>query len=338
MAAEETNVTYEQLADIEREFEDVELEITRQQAVMTKALYEKRQKTVAEIPNFWPLVFEQAPQEVDAYIQPSDSAVLSSSLKSMSVSRFEAEDGSKGDPRSIAIKFEFNENEYFEDKVLEKKFWHRQSKDGHFAGLVSEPVPIRWKPKKDLTDGLLDMAISVHEQEKKRGQTGIPKIKDFTPEQKALQAKIQGTGMGGISFFALFGYRGYPVSAEENKEALAKEQEKRRLRAEGKGTDDDEDEAPELVEADDDDEEEILEIFADGEELAIAIAEDLWPSAIKYFSEFPPAPAQERCTNYLEANAQEQDGLSEMDFEELDGEIEDEEDDVDEPPAKKRKA
>lgn len=28
MATEETNVTYEQLADIEREFEDVELEIS----------------------------------------------------------------------------------------------------------------------------------------------------------------------------------------------------------------------------------------------------------------------------------------------------------------------
>ncbi|KAI0167337.1 nucleosome assembly protein [Pestalotiopsis sp. NC0098] len=323
MAAEESNVTYEQLADIEHEFEEVELEITRQQAVMAKPLYEKRQKTVAEIPNFWPLVFEQAPQEVDAYIQPSDSAVLSSALKALSVSRFEVEDGAKGgDPRSISLTFEFGDNEYFEDKVLEKKFWHRQSKDGNFEGLVSEPVPIKWKAGKDLTEGILDMAVAVREQEKKSGQTGIPKTKNYTPEQKALQAKIQGTGMGAVSFFAFFGYRGYPVTEEENKEAAAKAKEQRRLRAEGKSTGEDEDEAPELVDADEDDEE-ILEIFPDGEELAIAIAEDLWPSAIKYFT-----------------NAQEQDGLSEMDFEELDeDELEDEEDEDDEqPPAKKVKA
>ncbi|ETS80305.1 hypothetical protein PFICI_07834 [Pestalotiopsis fici W106-1] len=321
MAAEESNVTYEQLADIEREFEDVELEITRQQAVLTKALYEKRQKTVAEIDNFWPLVFEQAPQEVDAYIQPSDSAVLSAALKSIYVSRFEVEDGSKGDPRSLSIKFEFDDNEYFEDKVLEKKFYHRQSKDGNFAGLVSEPVAIKWKAGKDLTDGMLDMVVSVYEQEKKSGQTGIPKIKNFTAEQKALQEKIQGTGMGAVSFFAFFGYRGYPVTEEENKESIAKEQEQRRLRAEGKSTGD-EDEAPELVDADEDDEE-ILEIFPDGEELAVAIAEDLWPSAIKYFT-----------------NAQEQDGLSEMDFEELDEDEldEEEEEDDEQPPAKKVKA
>ncbi|KAH6648992.1 NAP family protein [Truncatella angustata] len=323
MATEESNVTYEQLADIEREFEDVELEITRQQAVMTKSLYEKRQKTVADIANFWPLVFENPPQEVDQYIQVTDSEVIASSLKSFWVSRFEVEDGSKGDPRSISIKFEFKENEYFEDTILEKKFWYRQSKDDNFAGLVSEPVPIKWKPKKDLTDGLLDMAVTVYEQEKKSGKTGIPKTKDFTPEQKALQKKIQSTGMGGISFFAFFGYRGYPVSAEEDKEARQKEQEQRRLRTEGKATDEDEDEIPDLVEADEDEgDEEILEIFTDGEELAIAIAEDLWPSAIKYFT-----------------NAQEQDGLSELDFEELEGELEDEEEeDEEEPPAKKRKA
>ena len=37
-------------------------------------------------------------------------------------------------------------------------------------------------------------------------------------------------------------------------------------------------------EEEDEDESLALEIFPDGEELAIAIAEDLWPNAIKYFS------------------------------------------------------
>lgn len=252
---------------------------------------------VADIPNFWALVFEQAPQEVEQYIQPQDSEVLSSSLKSILVSRFEAEDGGNGDPRSLSITFEFNENEYFENKVLEKKFWQRRSKDGNFSGLVSEPVPIKWKPKKDLTDGLLDMAVSVYEQEKKNGQTGISKVKNFTPEQKALQAKIEATGMGGISFFAFFGYRGWPVSAEESKEAVEKDKKERAQRAAGKSAED-EDEAPELIDADsDEDDEEILEIFADGEELAIAIAEDLWPSALKYFSKFCHGFISEQWTN-----------------------------------------
>lgn len=265
--------------------------VARQQAVLMKPLYKKREKTVAEIPNFWPLVFEQAPQDVDTYIQPSDSAVLSTALKSISVSRFEVEDGGKGDPRSIALRFEFSENEYFENKVLEKKFWYRHSKDGEFQGLVSEPVSIKWKAGKDLTEGLMDMASTVYEQEKKAKTSGPTKVKDFTPEQKALQKKIQGMGMGGVSFFAFFGFRGYPVSEEESRAAIEKEKEERRQRAEGKDTkkDEDEDEAPELVDVNgnDDEDDEILEIFPDGEELAVAIAEDLWPNALKFFGKLP---------------------------------------------------
>ncbi|KAH8664161.1 nucleosome assembly protein [Xylariales sp. PMI_506] len=337
-AMEVSNVTYEQLVDLEREFEEIEVEIIRQQAALSKNAYEKRQKTVAEIPNFWPLVFEQAPPDVDQYIQPSDAAVLLSSLKSFSVSRFEIEDGSKGDPRSVAFKFEFNENEYFEDTVLEKKFWYRHGKDG-WAGLVSEPVPIKWKKDQDLTEGLLDMVLTVWEQDKKKDSTngsGPINPKDLTPEQKALHDKIQKTGLGGASLFAWFGFRGAPISAEESQEALKKEKEEQKLRAEGKPVPEDDDEVPQLVEAkengdeEDEDFEDFLafEIFPDGDELAIALSEDLWPSAIKYFTQ-----------------AQEQDALSDADFEELEGMDEDEdeeeeedEEDADEPPAKKRRA
>ncbi|KAI0124281.1 nucleosome assembly protein [Xylariales sp. AK1849] len=335
MAAEmeETSVTYEQLADLEREFEDAEVEIIRQQAALTQPLYEKRQKTVAKIGEFWPLVFEQAPPEIDTYIHPQDHAVLLQSLRSFSVSRFELDDGGKGEPRSFAIKFEFDENDYFEDSVLEKKFWHRRAKTG-WAGLVSDPVPIKWKAGKDLTDGMLDMVMTVWEQEKTSGQlngNGSVKSKDLTPEQKTLQKKIQSTGLGGASFFAWFGFRGFHVSAEESHLANEKEDDIRRRRAEGKSTEEngaeDDEEAPDLVGKEEEDEDEVeLEIFPDGDELAIAFAEDLWPSALKYFTQ-----------------AQEQDGMSEMDFEE-DGEDEDEDEDeeneavVEEPPAKKRKA
>ncbi|KAI0457065.1 nucleosome assembly protein [Xylaria acuta] len=328
---EEINATYEGLAELEREFEDVETEIIRQQYALTKLIYEKREKLVAKIPNFWPLVIEQAPPDVDQYIQPSDSAVLLSSLSSVSVSHFEIENGGKGDPRSISIKLEFVENEYFEDKVLEKKFWYRRSKHG-YAGLVSEPVPIKWKAGKDLTQGLLDLAVKVWEQDKKQGQAnGASKDKkktkpeDWTADQKALREKIDTFGLGGVSFFCWFGYRGEDISAE-SATAVQEDKNRRTDKAEGKDPEDKDSEEDE----DDEEEEEgdplALEIFPDGDDLAVAFSEDLWPSAIKYFTQ-----------------AQEADAISDFDFEEDDDEMNEGEsgndDDGDEaPPLKKRKA
>jgi hypothetical protein len=269
----------------------------RQQIGLTKPLYEKRAKTVAQIPNFWSLVFEQAPQEVDQYIQPTDSAVLLSSLKSLSVSHFELdEDPAKGEPRSISIRFEFEENEYFEDAVLEKKFWQRQAKEG-WAGLVSEPVAIKWKPGKDLTDGMLDLVGKVWAAQKASGElegedSKPKKPADYTADEKALKDKIEQTGLGGMSFFAFFGYRGFHISPEESRAAVAKADEERKLRAEGKAPKKSEEEEEDDDEDDEDDDEDPLdlEIFPDGDEVAVAIAEDLWPSAIKYFSKFFPLP------------------------------------------------
>ncbi|CAJ2507888.1 Uu.00g090740.m01.CDS01 [Anthostomella pinea] len=336
-SVDEINVTYEELAELEKEFDDVDTEIVRQQVALTKPLYEKRAKVIAKIPNFWALVIEAAPQDIDQYIFPSDSAALLSSVTNLSVSHFEIEDGSNGDPRSISIKFEFEENEFFENKVLEKKFWYRRSKDG-FAGLVSEPVPIKWKAGKDLTDGLLDMAVNVWEQDKKQGQANgdskkQSKAKDWRPDQKALKEKIDASGLGAVSFFCWFGYRGEHVSAEESRIATEEEKKRRADKAAGK-----DDEAPELKEADEDEDEDeeddendpdALEIFPDGDELAIAFSEDLFPNAIKFFTQ-----------------AQEEDALSEVDFEEDDEDMDDDapmlvqgEDKSDDeaPPSKKRK-
>ncbi|KAK7910904.1 hypothetical protein PG985_013385 [Apiospora marii] len=327
---EETlKVSYEQLGDLEKEFEDNEVEIIRHQVAMNKPLYEKRAKILEGLPGFWPLVLEQAPPDVDQYIQPSDSAVLLSSLMNLTVSHFEIENGGQGDPRSIAIRLEFTENDYFEDRVLEKKFWHRRAKSG-WTGLVSEPVPIKWKkPGKDLTQGLLDLVVKVWEEDQKRGADKAPitKAKDYTPAQKELKKKIETVGMGGVSFFGWFGFRGFPISEEESRVATEKDKENRRLRAEGKPVPD-EDEDEDEDEEDEDDDPYGLEIFPDGDELAIAISEDMWPSAIKYFT-----------------SAQEQGDMSDIDFEDgMDEDDEDEDEEEEEattskePPAKKRKA
>ncbi|KAH7152446.1 nucleosome assembly protein [Dactylonectria estremocensis] len=297
---QEALVTYEKLQDIEDEFDEVEVEILRQQDKLGKAIYAKRQEVIANIPHFWPLVFEQAPPEVDEYILPSDSVLLNS-LVSLSVERFELP---QGDPRSVYIKFEFEENEYFEDKVIEKKFWWRRAHDG-WAGLVSEPVKINWKKGKDLTEGMLDLVHKVWEEEK-AGKSGE------TAAQKELKKVIEDTGLGGVSFFAWFGFRGRKISVEEDKEASKKEQERREARKAGKETEQD------ATDEDDDEDEYEMEIFPTGDDLAVCITEDLWPGAINYFT-----------------TAQEQDGMSDIDFEESDEEMEDD-DAV--PALKKRKA
>lgn len=181
----------------------------------------------------------------------------------------------------MSITFEFAENDYFEDKVLEKKFSYRRSKDA-WCGLVSEPVPIQWKKDRDLTGGLLNMVI-----EAEKSIEGVEMDRNakqaLTPQQKALKKKIENTGMGGLSFFAWFGFIGRRISAEESAEAVAAEKAKRK-NSYGK-------ERTPSEEGDDDDTEEedeyfgmSLEIFPDGDDLAVALSEDLWPGAIKYFS------------------------------------------------------
>lgn len=332
---EDTMVSYEEIEDLEHEFEQVETEIIRQQYLLCKPLYAKRAELVAQIPNFWPLVLEQAPMDIDEYIQPSDSALLLSSLKSLSVSRFELDaDQKKGDPRSFAIRFEFAENDHFEDAVLEKKFWFRYGKDG-FAGLVSEPVDIKWKKGKDLTDGLLGLVKAAWDEQqaappKPAGQKDKKEKKELTAKQKALKEKMDKTGMGGVSFFAWFGYIGEYVSAEESRLALEEEEEKRRKRKAGEAVPEKEDEDHEMKEGDEEDEDEDdddddLEIFPAGDALAIAISDDLWPGALRYFTQ-----------------AQEQDVLSELDFESGEEEDDDDEDDEEDEggqqrPSKKRK-
>ncbi|KZZ98317.1 Nucleosome assembly protein (NAP) [Moelleriella libera RCEF 2490] len=260
-------VHYEQLEDLQEDLEQVELELTRIRDEKTRDLLAEREKIVEQIPNFWPLVFEHAPPEIDEYIQPTDATIIVTALKKLSVARFELPNGH---PRSISIKFEFGDNEYFEDTTLEKKFWWRTAKDG-WAGLVSEPVPIKWKPGKDLTDGLLDLAKQIFDDEK-AGNMG----KD-TPAKKALVAKLENTSLDNVSFFNFFGFRGRYISEEESRVATKAEEERRQARKAGKQVDEDEDE-----EEDDDDDFE-FEVFPNADEVAVTIVEDLYPDAIQYF-------------------------------------------------------
>lgn len=143
-------------------------------------------------------------------------------------------------------------------------------------------MKVDWKSKdKDLTGGLLSLACEAYSEEKKasKPQNGA-KDNNLTPSQQKLKKKIATTAMGGGSFFAWFGYIGHRVSAEESAayaEEVKKEQES------GKKAEQEEDD-----EEEEDDLSYELEIFADGDDLAVAISEDLWPGALKYFSKSTP--------------------------------------------------
>lgn len=296
---------------------------------MTKDLYVKREKIISQIPNFWALVLEQSPPEIDEFIQPTDAALLLTSLDSIAVERFELPNG---DPRSVAIKFEFAENEHFENTTLEKKFYWRRANDG-WAGLVSEPVDIKWKEGKDLTGGLLDLSRKVWEEEKASGKSD-----EETETKKQLKEKMENTGLDAVSFFCWFGFRGRNISDEEHAEATKKEQEKRQAHKDGKEIA--EDKMDEDDEEDDDDEYE-FEIFPTADDLAVTIVEDLWPNAIKYFSKcqaLPRAMAKIFILTCSLAQAQEQEAMSDMDFEDDDEDVEEDDDDENgEQPSKKRK-
>lgn len=255
--------------------------LVRKQYFLTKSLYEKRQSVVSKITGFWPLVLEEAPSEIDRFIQLSDSEIFATCLQSIHVSRFELDaDGEHGDPRSLSITFTFSENAWFDAGSLEKRFWWRRAADG-WTGLVSEPVRVPWKKGKDPTKGLMDGAIKLWDARKQGGDMRRRDMPEFDH-----MAKITETWNGdNTSFFTWFAFVSSRrwVSAEESAAAVVAERDRRRRASQGLETT-----AAAVQLPDDDQLERQVEAHEDGDTLATIIAEDLWPGAIKYFSEYPP--------------------------------------------------
>lgn len=286
----------------------------RQNYILTRSIFADRAKLVEKIPHFWAIVFEEAPEEIDRFIQPCDTDALNT-LQTLHVSRFDIsfDVPDVGEPRSVSLKFTFGENSWFEDRVLEKKFWYRLSRTG-YTGLVSEPVRIRWKEGKDLTEGLLDEScrlfeietdIKKFEKHSKQNHGSPEKLNELKASRHTLVEKLEhrlkSTQQDAISFFAWFGYRGRNVSAEESAEVVQNENENRRKHKKGRNgngsadnvvLDEHEPEsASHKVPLVIDSRELDHEIFPDGEELAVAISDDLYPGAVKYFSQsFTPGP------------------------------------------------
>ena len=277
----------------------------RQNELLTRAVYADRAKLIARIPTFWPSVFDEAPDEVDGHIQPRDVPALAT-LRDVEVKRFEVgtesqedhdygngNDGGGGDPRSVQITLTFADNAWFEDRVLEKRFWYRKGREDGWTGLASEPVRIRWKTGKDLTDGLLNAAAQkfdlLRELDVLQGQAGGEDQEDRLRElqrkhkeaAKTLFQKLERQPRGARSFFAWFGYIGESLGSENSKKRKDGENAIHggRSVANGKRSVGEEKETASSEETD----RLAIEIFPSGEELAIAISEDLYPAAIKYF-------------------------------------------------------
>lgn len=278
---------------------DVDTEITAKQYLMTKDILAHRQQTIDKIPAFWAVVFEHASSELEAAITGNDLDVFTNALKAIEIDRPEIPANAKvsdvglhnfGEPRSVAIRFHFGPNDVISDSILEKTFFYRYGKDGS-AGLVSDPVRVHWKsPEKDLTEGLTEAAYAFWAAQKnneaQQQLDGVlvgdaRKARDDLaremPEYKALKDKLENVELGAVSFFNFFSYRGRWTSAKESAEAKAELLAKRQAAENGIDVEDDHDEDDEDTPADD------IETFPAGHECAVAIAEDIFPSAIDYF-------------------------------------------------------
>ncbi|KAI4256981.1 MAG: hypothetical protein L6R42_005920 [Xanthoria sp. 1 TBL-2021] len=259
---------YDTLARIEKQLAAIELDYLRKTYIATRPRFLDRATAIQAIPDFWSTVIDEAPAEIDQRIQPRDVPALSC-LTDLDVERFEVKDADNGEPRSIRLTLTFKPNEWFFDNKIEKKFYWRMSHDG-WSGLVSEPVTVRWKNRDRLTDGLLDLAVNLWKKELDLETQGCDL--ESIEEYQTLVERIQRTPQDAISFFAFLGFRGHRVSAEESAAAMEKAQSTVKFSRETEGSNE---ETPSLPDS---------EIYPHGEEVAVALSEDLYPGGTHYFT------------------------------------------------------
>lgn len=293
---------------------------------LSKSAYARRSAAISKIPNFWPLVIEASPPELDSFVHPQDSKIFAESLTSIEITRPEIDSSAsasappkgefKGHPRSFQITFTFSPNAYFSNSTLTKTFHYRRASDG-WCNLVSEPVRIDWKnPEQDLSEGLTDAAYALFHARKNASTTStttttttaaggdptsLSMQQKSLPEYSHLLTLLTSKNGHNTSFFTWFGFVSSRrwVSAEESEKAW--EEFYGKLEAVRKGEtisvkkeDEDEDDADvkkedEDEEEDDEEEEEYgdqaVEVFENGDDVAAVFAEEIWPNAIKYFTQ-----------------------------------------------------
>lgn len=338
-------VTYEELAAIEMDFEDIDNQISTllsslyspsspdcyerltntnttkktviKQYQLSKSAYARRSAAISKIPNFWPLVLEASPPELDSFVHPQDSKIFAESLTSIEITRPEIDSSAsappkgefKGHPRSFQITFTFSPNAYFSNSTLTKTFHYRRASDG-WCNLVSEPVRIDWKnPEQDLSEGLTDAAYALFHARKNASTTSttggggndpisLSMQQKSLPEYSHLLTLLTSKNGHNTSFFTWFGFVSSRrwVSAEESEKAweefygkleAVRKGEKISLVAAKDGDKEDEDEDDENEEDDEEEEygDQAVEVFENGDDVAAVLSEEIWPNAIKYFTQ-----------------------------------------------------
>uniref|UniRef100_A0AAY5ELZ1 SET nuclear proto-oncogene b n=1 Tax=Electrophorus electricus TaxID=8005 RepID=A0AAY5ELZ1_ELEEL len=114
------------------------LKVEQKYNKLRQPFFQKRSELIAKIPNFWVTTFVNHPQ-VSALLGEEDEEALHY-LTRVEVTEFE--DIKSG----YRIDFYFDENPYFENKVLSKEFHLNESGDPS-----SKSTEIKWKAGKDLT-------------------------------------------------------------------------------------------------------------------------------------------------------------------------------------------
>ncbi|XP_055982449.1 protein SET-like [Sorex fumeus] len=114
------------------------LKVEQKYNKLRQPFFQKRSELIAKIPNFWVTTFVNHPQ-VSALLGEEDEEALHY-LTRVEVTEFE--DIKSG----YRIDFYFDENPYFENKVLSKEFHLNESGDPS-----SKATEIKWKSGKDLT-------------------------------------------------------------------------------------------------------------------------------------------------------------------------------------------
>lgn len=140
-AIEQIDEVQNEIDRLNEQASDEILKVEQKYNKLRQPHFQKRSELIAKIPNFWVTAFVNHPQ-VSALLNEEDEEVLQY-LTRVEVQEFE--DIKSG----YRINFHFEENEYFESKIISKEFHLNETGEPS-----SKSTPINWKPGKDLTKQL----------------------------------------------------------------------------------------------------------------------------------------------------------------------------------------
>ncbi|KAL1918694.1 uncharacterized protein VTP21DRAFT_2716 [Calcarisporiella thermophila] len=127
-----------QLEEIEKEMENVERDLVKQQIKLTGPIYKKRAEIVATVPKFWLQVLGNHPV-TNQLIEHDDVEILEH-LETLDVVRDEE------NPDNYKIELTFSENPFFTNKTLVKEITTDENDVS-----TAKTFAIDWKEGKDVT-------------------------------------------------------------------------------------------------------------------------------------------------------------------------------------------